>query len=334
MNPNSLAVEIEPGMPEAYRLSLLENTTNIEQSRRPSFGKKVKGALLATVVTIGLSTYKDVVFDSDSIAYAEGCLIPDPLGSGELVWYDPCPGSTPTPTQPPQPKPTTPPNSGGAPSPTPTPRPTTPPVTIAWSEQDNDGDGRKNGEDPTPDFADADLDGVERSVDIKDDSTGLGEEGVTILRERGVDVDSGSEIAILNRNIGESVNPEDWDKTVTDFAFFGTVVLEATTTTTSTTTTVTPNTSGTVTDTEPTTTAEQTSDTTVETTENKVVPVANESGTGGGSDKLIDNPFLFVVGIVGGIAAGIGVLAAARRKKDNQSKKGQSPNDFVPSAGN
>jgi hypothetical protein len=74
--------------------------------------------------------------------------------------------------------------------------------------------------------------------DVDDNSFGLGEEGAIEARSRGIDVDSGTEEANRNLLIAYTVNPQQWDQVIANFAFYGVDVMATTTTTTTTTTTV------------------------------------------------------------------------------------------------
>jgi len=237
----------------------------------------------------------------------------------------------------PQPAPTAPPATNPAPRPTPPTQPTSPPAptrttnTLACGSLDGDGDGIPNRDDPAPNFRDSDLDGFPNDTenkfnDVNDTSPGLGEVGIDQMRLSGVDVDTGSDSANLNRMIAASVHPNDWVQTATNFASLGVAVLDTTTTSTTATTEAT-----TTTITIPATTTERPNAATeaaaAPTTE--VEPAAAESeSTAAEQDELVvvidpktgrfdwlSNPAIIGAGIVI-ILAGGAILVARRRKRD------------------
>jgi hypothetical protein len=257
-------------LPEPIFMTDLELGQQAEQSIVGKNGSSKIGRLMVLGLAVG-SVFGLVseVADSDTPeAYADyRCAIPDYYVSTDIFdaagnWIGQrdegwCFGS-------PSPTPTNPPNNGGG--------NTggssggsgggnsggggTTATTIPYGSRDNDGDGIINNNDNCDDVinpgqenfdSDADGDACDNDKDndtvpnqggvyfddADDFSTGLGEAGVEQARVGNIDVDSGSEIANINRVITFSVHPNDWQRTIDNYAVYGIEVMTATTTTTS-----------------------------------------------------------------------------------------------------
>lgn len=220
-------------------------------------------------------------------------------------------------------------------------------TTIPYGSRDNDGDGINNNNDNCDDVSnpgqenfdgDADGDACDNDKDndtvpnqggvyfddADDLSPGLGEVGVEQARAGNIDVDSGSETANINRVITFSVHPNDWQRTIDNYAAYGIDVMTATTTTTSSipeTTTTAPIESTTTTDEQETSTTEaELDETTIPTTESietsttelEVVPVANDSD--GDKDSMLP------IGLgIAGLAGFAGLAVYVSRKRNHSA---------------
>jgi hypothetical protein len=291
----------DPGL----RLLVELNQQNIdsvlvkENNKHPKLGK----ALALGIAGLGgiFAGVAGESLENENVAYADyPCPVPDyyvtvELPGGGLMEQGMCYGNPNSPT------PTTPPNNGGGSGgsgggssgggsgggSSGSGSSNTTPTTIPYGNRDNDGDGIINANDncddiPNPDQAnfdgdadgdvcdsDADGDGYANKgaiADVNDLSPGTGQAGVDELRNRNIDVDSGSEEANRNVLIGLTVNPNDWQKTIDNFKAYGIDVL---TTTTTTTTTEVPQ----------TTTTQETTTTEQDTTTTEVETDSTEGGT-------------------------------------------------------
>jgi hypothetical protein len=270
------------------------------------------------------------------------------IGQRDEGW---CYGSpSPTPTNPPNTQPPTNPpsngrgggnsgggNTGGGGGTTAT--------TIPYGNRDNDGDGINNSNDNCDDLSnpgqenfDSDADGDACDIDMDGDtypnqggvyfndaddlSPGIGEAGVEQARVNNIDVDSGSEEANLNRVVAFTVNPNDWQRTIDNYAAYGVEVMTATTTTTSIPETSTTAPIGTTTteELETSTSVAEIIDTTIPTTEAvepsttelEVVPVANDSD--GDKDSMLP------IGLgIAGLAGFAGLAVYVSRKRNHSA---------------
>lgn len=290
-------------------------------------------------IAIGLTgvSYIGVEITQRDKAQAEGCFIPD--HNGDLMWYDPCPGSTPTPSQP---------NNNQPPI---KPSPTT--TTIPYSEKHNDNDGINNGSDncdtiDNPDQLnfDGDLDGDVCDDDDDNDtypdtfdfdpfSPGIGEPAIEFGEALGYDAsDSQTYFALI------STDPASWEGRQLK-------KIPTTTTTTVTNTTNTPViTSPVSTEVTPTTAAINTSTTIdklgdeVVSSSNSTLPEMVSAGIDDGDNQRRGGSSMYVFGVFAILSSlFLGGVLVRKRHENTTEPKDQQPTpitsiDHSPVAGN
>lgn len=238
-----------------------------------------------------------------------------------------CIWNTPPTTKPPTPPPTTsrPPVT---PTPTTTPRPPvtpTPPIeTVVVSQIDVDSDGyevvfkstMRNGQEVAREqLSCTDPNCVD---DFADDSKGEGETGLekmtTFLADRGLSLDTGSDVRDnLIKRIALTVNPNDFERYLTDlYTFFGETLPPVTTTTTSTTSTS----STTTTTLAPTTTAEAST-----TTQQETAVIVSEDETSSRSESSNSNWLYAGLGLIAVCGLTGAVLSRNKNRGQRPAKK-------------